>query len=144
MKVLKIIMVTLISCLFGLTLNVAAAQFDAPYYDLQEKNKDKWAAEDKQINAKLAALEKKFGKKPNIKTMSVGAKWDGKAAENTAVRQHRNWTRWRLRVCVSGAPTWNRLAHRPELPLTQAAIRCEPDCCLYSGQDRPTDFLARR
>ncbi len=66
MKVLKIIMVTLISCLFGLTLNVAAAQFDAPYYDLEEKNKDKWAAEDKQINAKLAALEKKFGKKPNI------------------------------------------------------------------------------
>ena len=43
-----------------------AAQFDAPYYELQEKNKDKWAAEDKQINAKLAALEKKFGKKPNI------------------------------------------------------------------------------
>ena len=43
-----------------------AVQFDAPYYDLQEKNKDKWAAEDQQINAKLAALEKKFGKKPNI------------------------------------------------------------------------------
>ena len=43
-----------------------AAQFDAPYYDLHEKNKDKWAAEDQQINTKLAALEKKFGKKPNI------------------------------------------------------------------------------
>ena len=43
-----------------------AAQFDAPYYDLQEKNKAKWAADDQQINAKLAALEKKFGKKPNI------------------------------------------------------------------------------
>ena len=43
-----------------------AAQFDAPYYDLLEKNKDKWAAEDKQVNAKLAALEKKFGKKPNV------------------------------------------------------------------------------
>jgi arylsulfatase len=43
-----------------------AAQFDAPYYKLQEKNKDKWTAEDKQVNKKLAALEKKFGKKPNI------------------------------------------------------------------------------
>jgi len=43
-----------------------AAQFDAPYSKLEEKNKDKWAAEDKQIDAKLAALEKKFGKKPNI------------------------------------------------------------------------------
>jgi arylsulfatase len=43
-----------------------AAQFDAPYNALQERNKDKWAAEDKQINTKLAALEKRFGKKPNI------------------------------------------------------------------------------
>ena len=43
-----------------------AQQFDAPYYDLQKKNKDAWAAEDKQINAKLAALEERFGKKPNI------------------------------------------------------------------------------
>jgi len=43
-----------------------AAQFDAPYYDLQKKNKDQWATEDKKINKKLAASEKKFGKKPNI------------------------------------------------------------------------------
>ena len=41
-------------------------QFDAPYYQLLKKNKDKWATEDKQIDGKLAALEKKFGKKPNI------------------------------------------------------------------------------
>lgn len=41
-------------------------RFDAPYYHLQEKNKDKWVSEDKQIDAKLAALEKKFGQKPNI------------------------------------------------------------------------------
>jgi arylsulfatase len=66
MKVFKIIIVTLITCLFGLSLSVEAAQFDAPYYDLQKKNQDKWAAEDKQIDAKLAALKKKFGKKPNI------------------------------------------------------------------------------
>jgi len=43
-----------------------AQQFDAPYQALEKRNKEKWAAEDKQINAKLAALEKKFGKKPNI------------------------------------------------------------------------------
>ena len=41
-------------------------QFDAPYYELQKKNKDKWATEDKKINEKLVALEKRFGKKPNI------------------------------------------------------------------------------
>lgn len=59
-------------CVLSLVITVGfvgislAAQFDAPYYDLQKKNKDKWVAEDKQINTKLAALEKKFGKKPNI------------------------------------------------------------------------------
>ena len=38
--------------MIALPTHLTAAQFDAPYYDLQEKNKDKWAAEDKQINAK--------------------------------------------------------------------------------------------
>ena len=47
-------------------IHLQAAQFDAPFNDLAKKNKAKWADEDKQINQKLAALEKKFGKKPNI------------------------------------------------------------------------------
>ncbi len=50
----------------GFVVTSFAQQFDAPYYDLQKKNKDTWAAEDKQINEKLEALEKKFGKKLNI------------------------------------------------------------------------------
>lgn len=33
---------------------------------LAKKNREKWAAEDKQIDAKLAALQKRFGKRPNI------------------------------------------------------------------------------
>lgn len=45
---------------------VSAQQFDAAYYDLQERNADQWAQQDKQIDAKLAELEAKFGKKPNI------------------------------------------------------------------------------
>ena len=43
-----------------------AAQFDAPYYEFQKKHGAEWAKEDKAIDAKLAALEKRFGKKPNI------------------------------------------------------------------------------
>jgi arylsulfatase len=43
-----------------------AAQFDAPYYAFEKRNKKVWAKQDKQIDKKLAALEKKFGKKPNI------------------------------------------------------------------------------
>lgn len=43
-----------------------AAQFDAPYYELQKKHGAEWAKEDKAIDAKLVELEKKFGKKRNI------------------------------------------------------------------------------
>ena len=43
-----------------------AAQLDAPYYELEKKHGAAWAKEDKAIDAKLAELEKKFGKKPNI------------------------------------------------------------------------------
>jgi arylsulfatase len=66
MKTLLRFLVLIVGSMLIFPMASFAAQFDAPYYDLQEKNKDKWAAEDKQINAKLAALEKKFGKKPNI------------------------------------------------------------------------------
>ena len=43
-----------------------SGQFDAPYYEFQKKNGAEWAKEDKAIETKLAALEKRFGKKPNI------------------------------------------------------------------------------
>ena len=50
----------------GFTGSLFAGQFDAHYFAQKKKNQDKWAAEDKQIDAKLAALEARFGKKPNI------------------------------------------------------------------------------
>ncbi len=43
-----------------------AQQFDASYLALEKRNQGKWVDEDKQIDKKLATLEKKFGKKPNI------------------------------------------------------------------------------
>ena len=43
-----------------------AVVFDAPYEKLAEQNKDRWDLEDLQVKAKLATLEKRFGKKPNI------------------------------------------------------------------------------
>lgn len=53
---------------FGLVfgLQLSAQQNDAPYYWLHERNAEAWAAEDKAIDRKLAELEAKFGKKPNI------------------------------------------------------------------------------
>ena len=55
----------------GFTGTSFAAQFDAPYYEFLKKHGDEWAKEDKAIDAKLAALEKKFGKKPNIIYMGL-------------------------------------------------------------------------
>ncbi len=58
----------LAACILGVCWAGSAfgQQFDAPYYDLLARNKDKWAAEDEQIDAKLAALRERFGKRPNI------------------------------------------------------------------------------
>ena len=50
----------------GLVSTSFAAQFDAPYYELKKKHGAEWTKEDKAIDAKLAALEKKYGSKPNI------------------------------------------------------------------------------
>jgi arylsulfatase A-like enzyme len=45
---------------------VHAYQPDAPFMAHQKRNAEDWAQQDKQIDAKLAALEERFGKKPNI------------------------------------------------------------------------------
>ncbi len=58
-----------ISIAIGLMLigtNGFSQQFDAPFLEYQKKNAQEWAEQDKQINEKLAVLEKQFGKKPNI------------------------------------------------------------------------------
>jgi arylsulfatase len=44
----------------------SAQQPDAEYRVRQKQFGKQWAAEDKQVSERLAALEKKFGKKPNI------------------------------------------------------------------------------
>ena len=70
MKILMPKLVVASSVAVGLAVGFVgpsfAQQYDAPYLVYEKKNKDKWAAEDNQVNEKLAALEKKFGKKPNI------------------------------------------------------------------------------
>jgi len=60
------------TCWMGFLLMVAlpsmasAVQQDAEYYVQEKRFGEQWAVEDKQVREKLAALEKKFGKKPNI------------------------------------------------------------------------------
>ncbi len=50
------------------TLPVAASgqQFDAPFLDAKKRNASTWQEEDRGLDEKLAALEERFEKKPNI------------------------------------------------------------------------------
>lgn len=48
---------------------------DAEYYILDAQNGEKWAAEDKEVDKKLAELQKKFGRPPNI----IHIMWDDTA-----------------------------------------------------------------
>ncbi len=50
----------------GLISPAFAIQPDAEYLVREKQFGKQWAAEDKQVQQKLATLEKKFGKKPNI------------------------------------------------------------------------------
>ncbi len=48
---------------------------DAEYYILEAQNGQKWAAQDKKLDARLAELKKKFGRPPNI----IHIMWDDTA-----------------------------------------------------------------
>ena len=48
------------------TLPAEAIEPDGPHLEFAQRNAEAWAAEDTEIDAKLAALEERFGKKPNI------------------------------------------------------------------------------
>jgi hypothetical protein len=64
------LIVTLGVFMFGVViampLAALAIQQDAEYYVQEKRFGEQWKAQDKQVREKLAALEKKFGKKPNV------------------------------------------------------------------------------
>jgi hypothetical protein len=76
------IIISLAAIALGSTLVPAHAQeqkskiiHDSEYYILDALHGEKWAVEDKQIDAKLAELKKKFGTPPNI----IHVMWDDTA-----------------------------------------------------------------
>ena len=56
----------MLAVVITMPLAALAIQPDAEYLAREKQFGKQWAAEDKQVLDKLAALEKKFGKKPNI------------------------------------------------------------------------------
>ncbi len=68
-KLTSIVLYPALSLLVGVALIVgdaSAQQFDAPYYVEAKKQQKRWADDDQKVDARLAALRKKFGKRPNI------------------------------------------------------------------------------
>jgi hypothetical protein len=72
-------LITLAAVAFTSVLTPAHAQaekpkivHDAEYYILDAQYGEKWAVEDKELDAKLAELRKKFGRPPNI----IHVMWD--------------------------------------------------------------------
>ncbi len=81
-KTFALIMVLVVLVMMGLSTNSALASdskgkivHDAEYYILDAQNGEKWAAEDKEFDKKLAELRKKHGGPPNI----IHIMWDDTA-----------------------------------------------------------------
>ena len=74
----KILSFAAVAGLLGLSPSASLAQGivqDAEYYVLEAQNGDKWAAEDVDLDKRLAELRKKFGRPPNL----IQIMWDDTA-----------------------------------------------------------------
>ena len=78
---------------------------DPEFVRMEKEFGQQWGADDKQVREKLAALEKKFGKKPNIVYIladDVGFTELGSyGGGNFAAHRHPAWTKWRDKECAS-------------------------------------------
>lgn len=92
---------------------------DSEYYILDAQHGDVWAAQDKELDAKLAELRKKFGTPPNI----IHIMWDDTAVREVgmpAVQKTQGWE----------TPNINRLA---EEGINFMRMYTEPSCTPSRG-----------
>ena len=93
---------------------------DAEQAILQEQYGDQWAAQDKEINKKLAALEKKFGKKPNI----IHIMWDDNSFGEVGIKAFnkiRGFDTPRLNKMGEDGIVFTRMYTEPSCTPTRAA-----------------------
>lgn len=77
MRKLKFYLMALVLSLFSISTSIAQDKIvhDAEYYVIEAQNGEKWNKEDKDLDKRLSALKKKYGKSPNI----VYILWDDMA-----------------------------------------------------------------
>ena len=93
---------------------------DAQYYILDAQNGEQWAAEDKDLDARLAALRQKYGRPPNI----IHLMWDDQpfgAVGIPALQQIRGYTTPRLNQMADEGILFTRMYSQPSCTPTRAA-----------------------
>ncbi len=94
---------------------------DAEYYILEAQNRDKWAAEDRDLNAKLVALRDKHGTPPNI----VYILWDDTtfgAVGFPALQKNFGFTTPHLNQMASDGINFTRMYTEPSCTPTRVAF----------------------
>ena len=93
---------------------------DAQYYVLDAQNGEQWAAEDKDLDARLAALRQKYGRPPNI----IHLMWDDQpfgAVGIPALQQLRGFSTPRLNQMAAEGMLFTRMYSQPSCTPTRAA-----------------------
>jgi arylsulfatase len=95
---------------------------DAEYYILKAQHGKKWAKEDKALNKKLAKLEKKHGRKPNI----IHIMWDDTAVGEIGVPQiqaSRGFKTPNMNKFAEEGQYYSRMYTEPSCTPTRAAFQ---------------------
>lgn len=84
LKKYSLAVVIVCAVIVGVGVSESAAEIihDAEYYILYEQHADKWAAEDKKLDERLAALKEKYGTPPNI----IHIMWDDQSFGDVGIR----------------------------------------------------------
>ncbi len=94
---------------------------DAEYYILAAQNGEKWKVEDKQLDAKLAELKKKYGAPPNI----IHVVWDDTPVGEVGVpfiQKQRGWETPNINKLAAEGINFTRMYAEPSCTPTRAAL----------------------
>jgi len=94
---------------------------DAEYYILEAQNGEKWAAEDKKIDKKLAELKKKHGQPPNI----VYILWDDQqvgAVGNEMIQKNLGYSTPNMNKMAAEGINFTRMYSEPSCTPTRVAF----------------------
>jgi arylsulfatase len=115
------------AALFSLLASAAAVNaqekpivHDAQYYILDAQNGERWAAEDKDLDARLAALRQKYGRPPNI----IHLMWDDQpfgAVGIPALQQIRGYATPNLNQMAAEGMLFTRMYSQPSCTPTRDA-----------------------